>query len=328
MGGVGPSAKALHQADEYATKLEEHQHEKEAAHAHEEAEVRQERERFNLEDVLAADRSSAHAGFGRNHPVERTRRRIFVKALLRGGRALELMGDFAGSVDALKTVLRVEPGNSEGKERLAVLTAPAETSEALPSTAEPSPPSREDLSTSSKLTSGSLMTGSLDIASPPPHTEQSDIGEVDDEAVDDASSVAMLLSSAGEYMRRGDYMSALQIYNFTRGKCRDLESPALELKVLTNTTLCLHNLKGRLPELVSACSEALKRVRQVKAKGSDDVKEEVLLHMECSLLSRRANAYAQQGMTEETDRDAEHLKGLTLQLIPSTDGKNQLNQME
>lgn len=111
-------------------------------------------------------------------------------------------------------------------------------------------------------------------------------------------------------MRRNDYQGALQIYNYLRRRCKEWESPVIELKVLSNTSLCLQRLRGRLPELVKACSEALQRIAELRAEASDDVPEDMLLNMECAVLSRRGNAYSQQQKLEESNRDAARVREL------------------
>merc|ERR1712139_181574 len=95
---------------------------------------------------------------------------------------------------------------------------------------------------------------------------------------------------------------ALQIYNYVRRRCKDWESPLIELKILSNTSLCLQRLRGRLPELISACSEALQRMAELR--DTDAVPEDLLRNMECAVLSRRGNAYSQQQRHEESNRDA------------------------
>merc|ERR1711865_220508 len=102
-------------------------------------------------------------------------------------------------------------------------------------------------------------------------------------------------------MRKNDYV---------RRRCKVWESPIIELKGLSNTSLCLQRLRGRLPELVSACAEALKRIEEVRVEAPDSVTEDMLLNMECAVLSRRGNAYSQQQLTEESNRDAARVREL------------------
>merc|ERR1712227_948249 len=110
----------------------------------------------------------------------------------------------------------------------------------------------------------------------------------DEEEVFDHAATASLLQSAADYMRKNDYQGALQIYNYVRRRCKVWESPIVELKVLSNTSLCLQRLRGRLPELVRACTEALDRIAELRVEAPDSVPEDVLLNMECAVLSRRA----------------------------------------
>merc|ERR1712190_337681 len=138
--------------------------------------------------------------------------------------------------------------------------------------------------------------------------------ESDDEGANgkvDHASTAALLSSAAEYMKKNDYVSALQIYNYARNTTKEWETPLVELKVLSNTSLCLQRIRGRLPELVAACNEAINRIEDLReAGGSADASEEMLIRMECACLSRRGSAYAQQRKTEESDRDAARVREL------------------
>lgn len=118
-GGEGPSSTAIRQAEEYAVKLEEHEKEREAERAKAEEEDRQDAEDFDLAEALAPRRSGlGQAGFGHGHPLERTRRRLFVKILLRRARAHELLGQIEDSARDLQTILRVEPNNLEAQQRL------------------------------------------------------------------------------------------------------------------------------------------------------------------------------------------------------------------
>merc|ERR1712232_484180 len=88
------------------------------------------------------------------------------------------------------------------------------------------------------------------------------------------------------------------------------ETPLVELKVLSNTSLCLQRIRGRLPELIVACNEAINRIEDLRADGGGEVSEEMLLRMECACLSRRGAAYSQQRKAEESDRDAARVREL------------------
>lgn len=321
--GEGPSAKAIHQSQEYADKLEEHEKEKQLEFKKQDEDLQQEFQECRLEEELAPVRSGvAKAGFGHGHPTERTRRRLFAKVLLRRARALELLGQVEAAAGELRTVLRVEPENPEAKQRLAVLEAtmsspqgplppdtaaqqhagsaapaasaapPAEGPSAEPRPVpEPAGPARSPSAAKAAAVSASL--DSLD------DEEDAATGHEVDHAA-----TATLLKSATEYMKRNDYVSALQIYNYARKTCKAWETPLEELKVLSNTSLCLQRIRGRLPELISACSEAVSRIVSVREEGCSGLSEELLLRMECACLSRRGSAHAQQKQVEESNRDA------------------------
>jgi len=313
--GEGPSNKALYQANEYVKKLQDHLEEKASERETVELELKQEMEECDLEELLAPVRSGvAQTGFGRNHPVEKTRRRLFVKVLLRKARALELLGEVETSAAELQSVLRVEPDNLEAKQRLATLIgsrqAPEQSCASNPGTSQDPMASSDSAASTSGLhiTSppvttcdrlhsamtkqaathhGTLMAGQQkknDLSNGCTDTDKSDScsnpqeNEVDD--VRDHSSTAVLLESAAKYMRNNDYSNALQIYNYARRTCKSWESPMVELKVLSNTSLCLHRLRGRLPELVEACNEAVKRIHELHEEDSADISTDMLVKME------------------------------------------------
>jgi len=328
--GEGASNKALRQAEEYAEKLEEHLKEREAEREEEHAEARRELEDFDLDEAMATMRSGVgQTGFSHAHPVERTRRRLFVKVLLRRARAMEELGATEGAASELRRALRAEPDNPEAKRRLAAL-ALASTSSSSPRSAAAgaSPPTLAQVSGQvdvAALPSVAAIAGNVESSAPAdlvsmavrqPSSPSSGprealgkgtaTGEDDDEdAIGvDHSSTSQLVTAAAEYMKRGDYEGALQIYGYTLGRCKVWDSPLTELRVLSNRSLCLQRLRGRLPELVSACNEALKRISQIRREGrGGDISGEMLLRMESACLSRRGNAYMQLRKTEEGNRD-------------------------
>lgn len=295
----GPSSKAILQAEEYARKLEDYEKDQEAQREQEEAELRQEAADLDLAEALVPSRAGkSQAGFASNHPLQRARGRLFVKILLRRARAYELLGQPEESLGDLRAVLKVEPDNREAKQRCALLekqlNAPAEPEDtgcdaAASPVAGPEP---------APMDGENQLTGTS--ASGPSQ-------EDDDEGVDHAST-SQLISSAAEYMQRGDYASALQIYSYARKTCRSWESPAAELKVLSNSSLCLQFLRGRLPELVQACNDTLRRIQEIRDDGWEE--ELLLLRMEAACLSRRGSAYAQQKKKEESAQDAARVKEL------------------
>jgi tetratricopeptide (TPR) repeat protein len=326
--GEGPSDKAIKQAEDYAGKVEQHAKEEEEKRLREEAAIQQEIEEYDLEEALDPTRTGvARAGFARGNPVCGTQRRLFAKVLLRRARAHELLGNLETAAGDLKLVRRVEPENREAKHRLASLQAAlAPRPEERPPNHPPDPPAEPATASLAANTScgpGDEAGGGA--ASPlagekqnsRPITKQTreaaggldDIDDDEDDQFDHAATTS-LLQSAADYMRRNDYQGALQIYNYVRRRCKVWESPVVELKVLSNTSLCLQRLRGRLPELVKACSEALRRIEEIRTEKPDDVAEDMLLNMECAVLSRRGNAYSQQQMMEESNRDAARVKEL------------------
>jgi len=338
--GEGPSAKAIRQAEEYADRLEEHEKEKRLEREKQEDALRQEHEETVLEEVLAHTRSGvAQTGFGHSHPVERTRRRLFVKVLLRRAAAFEQLGDVQAGMRELHAALQVEPENREARQRLMVLEEPpavpplqggpaAASAPPLPATAAPqaAPPAAAPAPAVPAPTAVATVTGTPvtttatsaataiakdeRVSSTDCVVEKDGDADSEDDAGPDHASTAALLNSAAEYMRRDDYTSALQIYNYARNRCKVWESPTLELKVLSNTSLCLQRIRGRLPELISVCNEAISRITELRERGGGGVSEELLLHMECACLSRRGSAYAQQKKMEDSNRDAAHVRQL------------------
>eukprot|EP00933_Yihiella_yeosuensis_P051039 TRINITY_DN48873_c0_g1_i1.p1 TRINITY_DN48873_c0_g1~~TRINITY_DN48873_c0_g1_i1.p1 ORF type:complete len:971 (-),score=271.45 TRINITY_DN48873_c0_g1_i1:157-3069(-) len=309
--GEGPSSKAIKQAMEYADKLEEHEKEREAEMEAESARERREEEEFDLEDHLAPRRSGvAKAGLVGSHPVERTRRRLFVKVLLRRAKAHELLGQIEESKVDLRSVLRVEPENPEAKRRLADFkvkesapsassTAPAPSDEADATVMGPSPSSADP----SSAPGASSVSGKV----------ADDDSDGEEKEVDHASTQA-LLNSAAEYMKKNDYPSALEIYHYARNTIKSWETPLVELKVLSNTSLCLQRIRGRLPDLITSCNDTLRRISQLRRQDDSGVTEEMLLRMECAALSRRGSAYAQQKKPEQSAEDAARVKELLAQV--------------
>jgi tetratricopeptide (TPR) repeat protein len=320
--GEGPSSRAICQATDYATKLEEHEKEREAEREQEEARRRLELEDCDLEQAFSVVRSgAAQAAFARTHPVEKTRRRLFVKALLRRAKAYELEGNAEDSVSELRVVLRVEPENCEAKKRLDILAhPPAPVSDTpplkpvvndTPGTEKPVPATSSTnnaTKASDGRTSAEPSTGSAGLG----RTNATNVLEDDDEDGKgiDFASISALLNTGAEYMKKNDYASALQVYNYARRSCKQWESSLVELKTLSNSCLCLQRLRGRLPELVAACDEVMERIGELRAQGVGDVPEVTLVHMESACLARRGSALAQLQRPEESARDAARVKQL------------------
>eukprot|EP00747_Dinoflagellata_sp_TGD_P161649 gnl/TRDRNA2_/TRDRNA2_178347_c0_seq1.p1 gnl/TRDRNA2_/TRDRNA2_178347_c0~~gnl/TRDRNA2_/TRDRNA2_178347_c0_seq1.p1 ORF type:complete len:1030 (+),score=275.76 gnl/TRDRNA2_/TRDRNA2_178347_c0_seq1:60-3149(+) len=342
--GEGPGAKAIRQAEEYADKLEAYEKEKQAARDQDEDELRRQFEEADLDTDLAANRSGlAECGFARGHPVEVTRRRLYVKVRLRRARALELMGNLPEAASELRLVLRAEPGNVEAKRRLSdvdrlvaplPVAPPAEELAALKKEAEAA--AAVAAAEPVAVENGGDGSGVPAVASSTPPAarkpapsaakkaaavaHEDDVDAEDDEPEQDRASIESLLGAAAEYMKKTDYTSALQIYNYARRQSAAAlrAVPALELKALSNTTLCLQRLRGRLPELVSACNEALNRIDDIREEATRKnevvIPEETLLRMECAVLSRRGSAYSQQRKIEESNRDAARVRELVAKL--------------
>ncbi|CAJ1374525.1 unnamed protein product [Effrenium voratum] len=312
--GEGPSSKAIMQAEEYAKKLEDHEKDQEEQREKEEERLRQEAEDLDLEEVLAMDRAGkSQAGFAATHPVQRTRRRLFVKVLLRRARAYELLGQLPLSMDDLHVVLKVEPNNEEAKRRREVLRKSMHPAAAAKAEAEPT--EAEGAASAAPAAELSAVPETAKTAAGNPADTSkggvSDDEDVPDEGVNHASTAA-LINSAAEYMNRADYESALSIYNYARRTCKSWESPILELKVLSNSSLCLQRLRGRLPQLLQVCNDTLCRIREIREDGESQ--ELLLLRMEAACLSRRGSAFAQQRKAEESAQDAARVKELLAQV--------------
>eukprot|EP00929_Paragymnodinium_shiwhaense_P007354 TRINITY_DN11125_c0_g1_i2.p1 TRINITY_DN11125_c0_g1~~TRINITY_DN11125_c0_g1_i2.p1 ORF type:complete len:1046 (-),score=326.37 TRINITY_DN11125_c0_g1_i2:264-3302(-) len=331
--GEGPSDKAIRQASEYAEKLEAYEKEQDAEREQERLERQQEFDEADLERAFAPVKSGVgQLGFGRAHPVEKTRRRLYVKTLLRRARAFELKGSYEACVAELRTVLRAEPDNPEAKQRLSVLATPVAPD---PAPEKPAPPpktawhggvlpeaAQPAAAVASNVEASSPTTPAVSSSAPAPSAAPSkkkakdsrvlDDDDDDEEAAGtDHAATSALINSAAEYMRKNDYGSALQIYGYARRQTKVWESPMVELKVLSNTCLCLQRLRGRLPDLVSACDEVMDRIDKIRCDANlCGIDEEKLLHMECACLSRRGSALAQLQRQEESSADAARVKEL------------------
>mmetsp|Transcript_54545 Transcript_54545/g.157738 ORF Transcript_54545/g.157738 Transcript_54545/m.157738 type:complete len:596 (+) Transcript_54545:1-1788(+) len=338
--GEGPSNKALRQSEEYAEKLEVHEKEREAEREEERTEAIREIEDFDLDEAVAAVRSGvAQTGFGHGHPVERTRRRLFVKVLLRSARAHEAIGDREAALSDLRRVLRAEPENPEAKRRLASLVAPEPTPAAAPSPEALAPAAEANLGQAMPLAptasttqgeaghSGPRSLGPGDDSAHPsvsstagekrerrrgPPADEGD--EDEEEKSTDHNSISQLVSAAAEYMRKNDYEGALQVYSYVQSRAKVWDSPLTELRVLSNRALCLQRIRGRLPELIAACNEALRRIAELRRDGGEGITEEMLLRMQSACLSRRGNAYMQQRKTEEGNRDLAEVRQVLAQI--------------
>lgn len=337
-GGIGPSSKAIHQAEDYATKLAEFALEREAEHAQDAQALEQEFEECDLAKELAGSRSGvARSGFVRGHPVEVTRRRIFVKIKLRRARVLEMLGDTEASVRELRVVLEVESNNTEAKQRLAVLaqvpaSPPPECSEqttVLDASVTTETAASSGLSTAptshaprsadvpSALASSSSTSGRT--------KEKVHFWDDEEEEPADHASPTTLLDSASEYIRRNDFGSALEVFNYLRRACKALDA-FTELKILSNTSLCLQKLRGRLPDLISICTEAVDRIQEMENAAVCEVPAETLLRMKCACLSRRGNALGQQGKHDESQRDAVVVRELLARVATVESGTGDRSQ--
>lgn len=317
--GEGPSNTAISEAEKYAEKIAAHNIERQEEIAREERELRRELDECDLEaDFAPSLAGKAQVGLGRSHPTEASRCRLFVKVRLRRARALELLGEVAAAAEELQSALRAEPRNTEARRRLTAMQVEA---------APPAPievPKEEALP---KEPQGQRSTPAGPVALPadegtPQETRSKTISDTgraaesdgEDEDEPDHGSTASLIGSAGEYMRRDDYRGAHQVYSYLRKRRTQWESPLVELKVLSNQSLCLQRMRGMLPELIVACGDTMRRIAEMRGAGACNIPEETLLRMECAALSRRGNAYAQQQKPEESERDASRVRELVARL--------------
>jgi len=326
--GEGPSDRALRQAEDYAQKVEDYEKERDLEKQKDDELLRQELEECDLEQQLTPNRSGvAQTGFSRAHPVEKTRRRLFVKTLLRQARAHELLGDAKAGLEKLQTALRVEPDNPEAKQRLSILSYSPAPDKPAPKSPAPSWPQSAAMSSTATPASASSATpvstaktgsdtnGRTESTSSgggkakKKERRQLDDDDDEDEQGPDHASTQALIQSAADYMKKNDYASALQIYSYARNRTKVWESPLVELKVLSNACLCLQRVRGRLPELVSACNDVMNRIEDFRIQKVE-ISEETLLHMESACLARRGSALSQLRRTEESAQDAARVKEL------------------
>lgn len=322
--GEGPSNTAISEAEKYAEKVTAHNVEREEERVREDDELRRELEECDLEAEFAPSLSGkAQAGLGRSHPTEATRCRLFVKVRLRRARAFELLGDPTAAAEELQSALRAEPRNAEARRRLkamqveiaaplaplvAPIVAPSETEVALAQGPAPQEPVQSPAPQEKKPDAALSRAAGAETS-----RAQEDDGDEDEEEPDHGST-SSLIGSAVEYMRRDDYRGAHQVYSYLRKRRTRWESPLIELKVLSNQSLCLQRMRGMLPELVTACGDTVKRIAEIHASGGCSIPEETLLRMECAALSRRGNAYAQQQKPEESEHDASRVRELVARL--------------
>lgn len=242
------------------------------------------------------------------------------------------MGDATAAQAELVSVLKVEPANAEAKQRLASLAPGTE----LPAS---DPPATASDAAPAELASAVSQAETKEAFTPPPRTSPGEANGVKDSAAngkvcgkeitmdtDDGedevpadgglAQISGLMGSAQEYMKRQDYESALKVYSYTRTKLNQMKdkSALTELKCLSNASLCLQKLRGRLPDLVATCTETIRRINQIRRAGGGDASEEMLVRMECASLSRRGGAYAQLKKFEESEDDAARVKELLADL--------------
>eukprot|EP00435_Cladocopium_sp_Y103_P028943 s2492_g7.t1 len=181
--------------------------------------------------------------------------------------------DFRVPLGCASQVLKVEPENREAQQRCAILQQHLTRVQEDVTETDPPLTSPEKETIAPEGPEGPEPLTGQGPSGPSGATELED----EDEGVDHAST-AQLISSAAEYMQRGDYASALQIYSYARKTCRSWESPAVELKALSNSSLCLQNLRGRLPELVQACNDTLRRIREIREDGWQEKRPKFVRH--------------------------------------------------
>jgi hypothetical protein len=220
----------------------------------------------------------------------------------------------------LDKVLHVEPGHEEAKRRLGALNRPVETlptHEAVVGLLPQVEPPPYTASAPTALWPAAVAASSQTAGVSKPDTE------LDDEELRDHGSTSALIASAAEYMKRNDYRGALQLYNYLQRQKRLVtETPLVELKVLSNTTLCYQRIRGMVPQLISSCTEALGRIAELwDQTDHGGVGEVMLLRMEAAVLSRRGSAYGQQQKAEQSEKDAVRVKEVLAKLdaLESTD---------
>merc|ERR1711934_1099303 len=189
-------------------------------------------------------------------------------------------GNPEAAAEDIRVIRRVEPENREAKQRLVTLKAamapqPEPVSSTAPAIVSAGGPGDEaGGGLKSPSTADGIQSKTADHAPSQEATllekqrkkatdDDTTLLDDEEEEVFDHAATASLLGSAADYMKRNDYQGALQIYNYVRRRCKDWESPLIELKVLSNTSLCLQRLSRRVAKLSREYLKLERRLRML-----------------------------------------------------------------
>merc|ERR1719247_2042278 len=190
----GPSVKAIKQADDFAEAIRKRRAANEELHR-----VLDER----VAEEFRTPVTATGAGFPAKHPVQKARRRLFVKVSLRRSAALERLGNTDGAVQAVRAVLRVEPKQPEALEalaRLRPLKAPQE--------AEPAVPVQEAVA---KLVEEAGVKPAAPKPAPRPAPKPADEDDDEDEDAEETGvDVKGLTETGAKYIAQQDYKAATE----------------------------------------------------------------------------------------------------------------------
>jgi len=294
----GPSNEAIRQAIDYRRKLEEYYDEEAQKLEEKKKTLDKEFENANAEQDLSIDAERTAPGcFQRAHPVEKTRRRLFVKCKLREAKACELKADTESAIKCLRSVLKVEPKNKDAESRLAILEA---TSKALvdkknevlanENASTDAESATETESTDKKKKNTSVSDEKPQAASPSTEMEraandcsadnstekkkkrkthvtsvdnESDDEESDDEEDQKPKNISIndtqtLIATGTKYLEKGEFDSAHQLFVHVLRKGTFVEPDSTK-----NTSSDIENQTARVRVLLNACM-CLQKTKRAK----------------------------------------------------------------
>merc|ERR1719247_45027 len=299
----GPSVKAIKQADDFAEAIRKRRAANEELHR-----VLDER----VAEEFRTPVTATGAGFPAKHPVQKARRRLFVKVSLRRSAALERLGNTDGAVQAVRAVLRVEPKQPEALEalaRLRPLKAPQE--------AEPAVPVQEAVA---KLVEEAGVKPAAPKPAPRPAPKPADEDDDEDEGEDTGVDVKGLTETGAKYIAQQDFKAASEVLAYAVKAGKWSGRPLTRLRCLSNLTLCLQKRRSSA-DLIHVADGAVKEIRALREKpefgdvAPDEVVSQVMLNkMECAILSRRGWAHHQLQNFDKGDADARRVKELLPEL--------------
>ncbi|CAD7936732.1 unnamed protein product [Amoebophrya sp. A120] len=349
----GPCSEALHQAGEYRMKLSEYLDEQKKR-AELDQEKMKEEDRTSTEFFERSLIATQPGCFRRDHPCEKTRRRLFVKTRLRQARAYELQEQFEDASKALEMVLSAEPKNPDALQLRAKIAGNLKklggkgeqedegTTAAGTSTSASGQLSATEAKNVERIIQKKILGGGGQNSSSAEDVEAKSrsrataggaksaavVEDSDSEDEDDPedgslqqAEVAKLVGTATKYLEKGEFESALQIFNYarTKGNFQLAAGPHQasasgaasssgedlfeeELRVRLNCCLCLQKLK-RVQDLLKMCDETLRAIESRKPQSSHP-------RLEAACRTRRGWALHQLNRSAEATEEGKKAQAL------------------